>query len=105
MTIRVYFLNTLKEGVDKAEYERWIRERDYPYARALNSINSYDVTPISGALDGFGAEFSHDYLEVVEITSMEEYGAELGGAADFFEEWSQYVDQSKSSAVFGDVIE
>ncbi len=105
MATRVYFLNTLKEGVKDEDYERWVRERDYPYARSLKSVNSYDVTPIAGALDGFGVQTSFDYVEVVEITNMEDYGAELGGAVDFFKEWSQYVDQSKSAAVHGDVIE
>lgn len=105
MATRVFFLNKLKDGVDPAEYERWLVERDYPYARSLASIKRYEVTPNGGALDGFGADLPFDYLEVVDITGIEEYGAELADSGDFFAEWSSYVDQSRSAAVFGDTIE
>ncbi len=34
MAQRVFFLNTLHDGVDPAEYEDWIRRVDYPVARS-----------------------------------------------------------------------
>ena len=61
MATRVFFLNKLKDGVDPAEYERWLVERDYPYARSLASIKRYEVTPNGGGLDGFGADLPFDY--------------------------------------------
>lgn len=105
MATRVFFFNKLNDGVTAADYERWVVDVDYPYARSLPSILSYEVTPNSGALDGFGAQLDYDYLEVIDVTSMEEYGADLADAADFFADWSSYVDQSRSAAVFGGIIE
>ena len=48
MAQRVFFLNTLKEGVEPAAYERWVREVDYPVARRQPAISSYVVTRIDG---------------------------------------------------------
>ena len=70
MATRVYFLNTLKEGVNVEDYERWVRERDYPYARSLNSINSYDVTPVAGALDGFGAQTEQRVVQLSDSSMV-----------------------------------
>ena len=44
MAQRVFFLNRLREGVAPEDYERWIREVDYPLARSLETIRSYVVT-------------------------------------------------------------
>ena len=53
MAQRVFFLNTLKDGVDTAAYEEWIRRRDYPVARAQPAILSYVVARLEGhVVDG-----------------------------------------------------
>jgi uncharacterized protein (TIGR02118 family) len=105
MAQRVFFLNRLREGVDPADYERWVREVDYPLARSLPSIRSYVVTRLDGLLMEEG-KAPYDHLEVVEITSLEDYRAALSGGPEveaFFEEWSSYVGESV--AVYGEVIE
>ena len=104
MAERVFFLNTLKPGVDPAEYESWIRRVDYPVARAQSAIESYVVTRLAGTLSGEG-EPPYQYLEVIEITNIEEYRAGLGTPEmeRLLEEWSTYVGESV--AVYGDVIE
>ena len=48
----VFFLNKLRDGASADDYERWIREVDYPTARALPQIKSYIVAKIDGTLDG-----------------------------------------------------
>ena len=104
MASRVFFLNRLREGVAAADYERWVREVDYPFARGLESIRSYVVTRLDGTLDGGPSPYG--YLEVVEITDVAAYRAELGGGPAmeaFAREWSSYVGESV--AVFGEVIE
>lgn len=104
MRQRVFFLNKLRDGVDPADYERWIREVDYPLARSLPTIESYVVTRLDGVMDGGKA--SYDYLEVVEVTDYDDYRASLGGGPemeDFFQQWSSYVGESL--AVYGEVIE
>jgi hypothetical protein len=105
MAVRVFFLNKLREGVDPAEYERWVREVDYPLARGLPTIRRYDVARLEGMLQGDG-DPPCDYLEVVDISDLDEYRASLSGGAEieaFFEEWSSFVGESV--AVHGEVIE
>ncbi len=105
MAQRVFFLNKLRDGIEKAEYERWVREVDYPFARGLTAIDSYVVTRLDALLMGEG-ELPYDYLEVIEIAGIEEYQAALSGGPEveeFFEEWSSYVGESV--AVYGEVIE
>lgn len=104
MAERVFFLNRLREGAAAADYERWVREVDYPFARSLKSIRSYVVTRLQGTLDGDPPPYG--YLEVVEITDLAAYRAELGGGPAmeaFVREWSSFVGES--IAVFGEVIE
>jgi hypothetical protein len=104
MAERVFFLNRLRDGVSAADYERWIREVDYPFARSLKTIESYVVTRLTRTLDGNPPPWG--YLEVVEITDVAAYRAELaaGPAMEAFaREWSSFVGES--IAVAGEVIE
>jgi hypothetical protein len=106
MAQRVFFLNKLREGIDPADYERFVREIDYPFARRLPTIRSYVVTRLEGLFDG--GETPYDYLEVVEITELEAYRKSLDPSASpevkqFFDEWSGFVGESL--VVYGDVIE
>lgn len=100
----VFFLNKLREGVTGDNYEQWVREVDYPTARALSTIKSYVVAKTPTTLDGSPSPY--DYVERVEITDVDAYRAELAGAPgmeDFFQQWSSRVGES--IAVFGDEIE
>jgi hypothetical protein len=106
MAQRVFFLNRLRDGVDPADYERFVREVDYPFARRVPTIRSYVVTRLDGLFDGGKAPY--DYLEVVEITELEAYRRSLDPTArpevrDFFEQWSSFV--ADSLVVYGEVIE
>jgi hypothetical protein len=105
MAQRAFFLNTLHEGVKPEDYEQWLRDVDYPFARALATINRYDVTRIDGNLFGTEGDAPCQYLEVVDITNVEDY--EKGAAGPEFEaflkEWSTYV--ADSTMVWGEVIE
>ena len=105
MPQRVFFLNKLRDSAQADEYERWIREVDYPLARSLPAIESYVVTRLDGLLMEEGAA-PYDYLEVVDITDLDEYRAALAGGPEieeFFKQWSSFVGESV--AVFGEVIE
>ena len=105
MAQRVFFLNTLREGVEHEDYERWVREVDYPLARSLPTIRSYIVTRLDGHLQEEGKP-PYDYLEVIDITDLDEYRASLAGGPEieeFFKQWSSFVGESV--AVFGEVIE
>jgi hypothetical protein len=101
---RVFFLNTLKDGVDPAAYEEWVRRRDYPVARAQPAIVSYVVARLEGHVIE-GAELPCQYLESIEITSIDEYRAGLDAPelAALLDEWREYVGESV--AVYGEVID
>jgi hypothetical protein len=105
MAQRVFFLNTLKEGVDPAAYEQWVQEVDYPVARRQPAISSYVVTRLDGHVTE-GGELPCQYLEVIEVTSIGEYRASLDGNVELealLREWAEYV--GTSVAVYGEVIE
>jgi hypothetical protein len=104
MAQRVFFLNTLKDGVDVAAYEEWVRQRDYPVARAQPAIESYVVSRVDGHVVE-GGELPCQYLEVIEVTSIDEYRAGLDAPelAGLLDEWREYVGESV--AVYGEVIE
>lgn len=100
----VFFLNKLRDGASAEEYEQWIREVDYPTARALPQITSYVVAKIGGTLDGKPSPYP--YIERVEITDLDEYRNALAnaeGMEDFFAQWSSFVGES--IAVHGEEIE
>lgn len=101
---RVFFFNRLREGVDGADYERWVRDVDYPKARSIPSMVSYEVVRIDGPLRDSGVEY--DYLEVVEVTDLESYRAdlaELPGREAFVTELRSFI--GSADAVHGTLIE
>ena len=106
MAHRVFFLNKLREGVSPADYESWVREFDYPFARQIPSIKSYVVTRLDASLEG-GERPPYDFLEVVEVTDIEAYKADLSTDKPeiqaFDEQWLKYVGEAV--AVYGEVVE
>jgi hypothetical protein len=104
MTTRVFFLNRLAEGVRGEDYEAWVRERDYPTARALPSIRSYDVVRLDGPLRE--GDVPYDYIEVVDVTDLDAYKkdlAELPGREEFVAELRGFIGEA--IAVQGTLIE
>ncbi|HEY7029905.1 MAG TPA: hypothetical protein VH482_01195 [Thermomicrobiales bacterium] len=98
----VFFLNRLRPGVKGEDYERWVREVDYPTARSLDTIHSYVVARMAATLDG--AAPTYDYVERVEISEIDAYRKELADPkmGDFAQQWSGFVGES--IAVYGDEI-
>ena len=99
----VFFLNRLHENVTGEQYETWVREVDYPTARALKTIKSYVVNRIDGTLDGKPSPYP--YIERVEITDLAAYRDELAnaqGMEEFFKQWSAHV--AESIAVHGEEV-
>ena len=104
MTTRVFFFNRLVDGADGAEYERWVREVDYPKARAIPAIVSYEVVRVDGPLRDSGVDY--DYIEVVEVTDLDAYRADLAGLVgrdEFVAELRSFV--GPADAVHGALIE
>ena len=98
----VFFLNKLRDEATPEAYERWVREVDYPTARALAPIKSYVVARTASTLEGQVSPY--DYIERVEITDIDDYRAALAHPSmeGFAKEWASHVGES--IAVFGEEI-
>ena len=103
---RIFFLNRLKDGVSREQGDRFLLERDIPMSRAVPSITSYSVSRLHGSVvDDRGIPF--DYLDVIEVTSVEAYRADIArleGTDEweaFVAEWNAHVDAGRSLAVYG----
>ena len=72
---RLLVLFNLRDGVDASEYENWARTVDLPTARALNSVNTFKVYSSQGILGSEDAA-PYQYAEWLEVTSLEELGAD-----------------------------
>lgn len=91
MSTRVFFLNTLRPGARPEDYERFVREVDYPTARRIPSIEHYEVVRIAG---GVAAGLPCDYLEIVSVHDLERYRADLEtlpGRESFLAELRRFV--------------
>lgn len=99
----VFWMSRLKEGVQRDIYEGWLKEFDYVYSRRLNSVLSYRAHRIEGAfLEG---QKPYDYLEVIEVTSLEDYRRELEqnpAARAIAAEWGDYLEVADS--LYGEFI-
>jgi REDY-like protein HapK len=79
----VFFLTRLKKGVDPAAYEKWVREFDYPTAKTIPSILSYQNHRLHGAFRQ--ADAIYDYIEVIEVTDLEAYRRDMDELPQFRE--------------------
>lgn len=97
MPVRI-LISTLKSGVNPAEYEKWVRERDYELVKTLPNFVSYMVhrieRPIQGA-DSMGWQ----YLERIEVKSLEQHDKDLASPAGIAlrdELYGRFLDRSKN---------
>lgn len=102
-----FLISTLKPGVDPAEYETWVRERDYELVRTLPNYISYRVhritPPIQGA-EGSGWQ----YIERIEVKSLEQHDRDLAspaGVALRNELYGKFLDRSKNIYFVAETIE
>jgi hypothetical protein len=75
-----YVITTLKQGVDPADYERWLREYDYKVAKTLPSIASYTTHRIEGPIHG-AETAGWNYIERIEIRDVEQYQRDMASPA------------------------
>ena len=105
MSIR-YVITTLKPGVKPEDYERWLREYDYPVAKTLPSIVSYRTHRIEDLDSGIeGGPW--DFMERIEVTSQAEYEKQAAsGSKEFLDLlYSKWLDRSKTVAIWSELIE
>lgn len=74
--MRIVALFNLKEGVSAADYEAWARGADIPGVNALGSVAEFTVHRATG-LFGSDARSPYDYIEVIDVHSMEGFVADV----------------------------
>lgn len=93
--LKVIWFSRLQPGVDPAEYEAWVRRVDYPGAKQVPSLLSYKVYRIQEpCVGGPYPQFDYDYVEVAEVTDMDDYLRDLDehpAAQSIIAEIGQYV--------------
>lgn len=75
-----YVITTLKPGVKREDYERWLREYDYVVAKKLPSIVSYRTHRIEGPING-AETAGWNYIERIEIRDVDQYQRDLASPA------------------------
>lgn len=74
--MRIICLFNLQSGVDPAAYEAWARSGDIPAVNALGSVTRFTVHKATG-LFGAKAKPPYDYIEVIDITGMDAFVADV----------------------------
>lgn len=87
----IIVLVKLKPGKNAADYEKWAKETDLPTVNALPSVGRFDLLRTTGLLTGGKAPC--DYVEIIDITDMEQFGKDtgtdaMGAIAAEFQEWA-----------------
>jgi hypothetical protein len=74
--MRIIVLFNLKPGTDIAAYEHWARTTDIPGARALSSVEGFDVYRAAGLL-GSDKRPPFDYFEIIDVADMTAFGRDV----------------------------
>lgn len=102
-----FLISTLKPGVDPAEYEQWVRERDYALVRTKPNYISYTVHRIRRPVDG-APNLGWQYIERMEVRSLEQHDRDLAspeGVALREELYGRFLDRPKNIYFATDAIE
>jgi hypothetical protein len=102
-----FLISTLKAGVDPAEYEKWVRERDYALVRTLPNYVSYTVHRIRQPIQG-AENAGWQYIERIEVKSIEQHDKDLASPAGVKlreELYGRFLDRSKNVYFASDTIE
>ena len=75
----VIVLFNLKKGADPEEYKAWARSRDMVEVNRLPSVDRFRVLRSVGLLGGTD-DPPYQYVEVIDLNSMEQFGEDLQSA-------------------------
>ena len=106
MPIR-YVITTLKPGVKPEDYEKWLREYDYPVAKTLPSIVSYRTHRIEGPING-AESAGWCYIERIEIRDKDAYARDIASPAGqelMRQLYGNFLDRSKNVYFWAEAIE
>lgn len=94
-SIRIVVLFNLKPGRVPADYEAWARRTDLPTVNALASMERFELFRSTGLL-GSDAPPPYQYIEVLDIADMGQFGADVATTAmqkiaAEFQDWADPV--------------
>jgi hypothetical protein len=101
-----YVITTPRPETKPEDYERWLREYDYPVARTLPSIASYRTHRIEGPITGAEGAGWH-YLERIEVRDVEQYQKDLASPAGqelFRQLYGTYLDRARTISFWAEAI-
>lgn len=86
-------LFNLRPDADVAAYEAWARSTDLPVVRALPAVRDFSLYRSQG-LFGSGEAGPFQYVEVIDIADLTEFGAQLDSATmrRVADEFRQFAD-------------
>ena len=73
--MQLIILYSLKDGVSRDDFERWVRTIDYPAMRGLSRVSSFKTYRTEKLLMGAGAP-SLGYVEVFDIPDFDGFLSE-----------------------------
>ena len=100
-----FLISVLRKGIDPGAYERWVRERDYPFVASKPNFLSYKVHRVSGAIAGAdSAEWA--YIERIEVGSLEQHQADMATpeGMKIREELFSYIDRERCISFASDEV-
>jgi len=89
----VFWMTRLKPEMRPEDYERWLKEFDYANAHKIQTIRSYRAYRAEQPFSE--GEKLFDYLEVIEVTDLEEYRRDLEenpAAKAIAQQWGEFLD-------------
>jgi len=99
---KIFILNKLRKDADPKEYEKWVKEVDYPSTSKWKSVKYYRNHKVTRQLKGV---LECDYIEYGEITNLQDYKKDLSAPwyPELYKQWKKYVKEAK--IIFAEVIE
>lgn len=101
----IFLISTLKPGVSKETYEKWVQERDYPFVARLPNVTSYKVHRIETEIQGApGAGWT--YIERIEVKDRAQHERDLSTPEGMAlrEELYTYLDRPKNVYFVSDIV-
>lgn len=101
----VFFLTKLKEGADQKEYEKWVKEYDYPTCKKhFKSVKFYRAYKVK---EESKKDSPYDFIEHIDMTSIDDYkrDLEMPEFKELLRQWSEFIDSTAALVVYTDPIE
>ena len=104
---RVFFLTRLRPGIDRAEYERFVREIDSRTAPNVLPITRYEVIRLEAGVAS-QSPAPYDYLEIVDVDDLDAFRAALAapddGVTALTEQAFTFLEESTVLDFYGEVV-